>query len=200
MEMKELRVEDLEQLYREHMVMDFPAAELKPLAVIQNLHREGSAKTLALLDGDKVLSYVTLIQPQPREPFGQGAHVMVDYFAVANELRGQGIGSSFLKQVSGTLPECSGLMLEIEDPEAAQSEDELVNRTRRLHFYERLGWKLVSGLWTEVCGVPYRIMVWGERGALRDARQVAEVVEQIYRKALTEKAFRDEMEIRIAGE
>lgn len=104
----------------------FPRYERKPFAVIRRMNKEGRTDVwLAEWDGRFAGLAATI----------NGHVILLDYFAVAKRLRGQGVGSAFLRallnQYAGR-----GLFVEIE---AADRDDPDGSKLRRKQFYLRNG-------------------------------------------------------------
>lgn len=113
----------LRLLYRQA----FPRYERKPFAVIRKMHREGRTDVwLAEQDGHFAGLAATI---------NGGDTILLDYFAVSPKLRGQGIGSAFLRALLDKYAG-KGLFVEIE---AADQDDPTGEKARRKQFYLRNG-------------------------------------------------------------
>lgn len=146
---RSLTAEEIESVYRTHMVRDFPPAELKPLRRILAMQADGAYTVLAQIDEDAgVLAYACLChKTEPR---------LMDYYAVTENWRGRGVGSAFLKEVLQSSHGDVGIMVELESPQEAQNEDDFNRRQRRVRFYERLGF-LPTESRARIFGVHYDI-------------------------------------------
>ena len=115
------------RLYRQA----FPREERKPFAIIRRMHREG--RTIVWLarttDGrvERFAGMASTIESPDT--------TLLDYFAVAPRLRGQGYGSAFLQRLL-LCYEDKGLFVEIE---AADQDDPTGEKARRKAFYLRNG-------------------------------------------------------------
>ncbi len=123
----------------------FPISERKPFAVIRKRHRQGSTDVFLCRKDGRFAGLATTVN-------GSGL-VLLDYFAVDEKLRGQGVGSAFLQQLAARYPNV-GLFAEIEMPDGSPEKE---NRRR---FYEHCG---LHDLHTsaDVFGVP--MMMLGTR-------------------------------------
>lgn len=88
MNLKELNNEDIEIIYNEHMIKDFPYGELKPLDVIQKLNKRKNYICIGLYNNNELLAYALLASSK--------SYLLIDYYAVCKEHRDEGIGSEFL--------------------------------------------------------------------------------------------------------
>lgn len=147
-----LTLEQARRLYAERMVEDFPSNELKPMSVMERACERGEYTFFgAMADGD-ILAYAFFAQ------CGGEACALLDYFAVAQALRDRGLGGAFLRAlVSGPLRGMRGVLLEIEDPDAAATGDERLQRERRRQFYRRNGMK-DTGVTAKVFGVDFLLL------------------------------------------
>jgi len=78
-----------------------------------------------------------------------GRIALLDYFAIAENKRGKGIGSEALDKIKRLYPD-KVLLLEIEDSDEVGA-DNLEERVRRERFYTSRGMKIM----------PYRIILFG---------------------------------------
>ena len=158
--MREFRVvkltfDQVRRVYSEQMVPAFPEDELKPLNMIEQALARGEYLCLGAADGDEVLAvafFVRIVR--------EGRTLMLfDYFAVREDLRDQGLGSRFLQSLIGEpfLAEADAALLEVDEPEAADTPEEQDIRSRRLAFYLRNGLRDTS-VNADVYGVTYRIL------------------------------------------
>ena len=153
MTVRALTEAELISVYENHLVFDFPPAEVKPLSRILELFHAGSGEGRGLFDeSGRLLAYALLAETADA--------AFLDYLAVVSAARNAGLGSRFLMGLLAELPEGTPLLLEAEDPQDAASEEEKHTRTRRLGFYRRCG-VLPTEVRSSVFGVRYRILASG---------------------------------------
>ena len=122
----------IRQIYEEAMTRDFPPDELKPLRMIEKALDEGRYACYGYFRGGEIIAYAYLAM--------RDRNLLVDYFAVEASLRGRGLGSLFLRDLSkGPLGDYDSVLLEVEDPDYATDPGEKKTRLSRLHFYLRNG-------------------------------------------------------------
>ena len=144
----ELRIPTPEQLrtvYDVHLREAFPAAELKPLASMERLWREGRYRPLCLFDGREILGEAFMWLGHP----GWG---LLDYLCVAPDCRGAGLGAVILQELREK--ESGVIFGESEAPEDAPDP---AMAERRLGFYIRNGLR-TAGYDTEMFGVHYKTL------------------------------------------
>lgn len=124
------RISQVQELY----LQSFPKEERKPFSLILAKREEGVSEILCAenTSGD-MLGEAILIQQEDL--------VLLDYFAVAPEFRGSGIGSSILKQLQERY---SGrrFLLEIESTQNPSDNHE--QRLKRKRFYTKNGMKCMD--------------------------------------------------------
>ena len=131
MNIRELTIEEVRKVYKDHVREDFPREERKPLSRIEKTIKEGKYLCLgAFGEKGELLGYAFFV-------FEKEA-CLLDYYAVVPEMRGKGIGSAFLQEaVKNTRAEVT--IIEIEDPEVSVPDEEKKARERRLSFYLNAG-------------------------------------------------------------
>ena len=150
MTLRALTEAELISVYEKHLVFDFPPAEVKPLPRILELFHAGSGEGRGLFgESGDLLAYALLAETADA--------AFLDYLAVVSAARNAGLGSRFLTGLLSELPEGRPLLLEVEDPQGAASEEERCLRIRRLGFYRRCG-VLPTEVRSSVFGVGYRIL------------------------------------------
>ncbi len=127
---------------------DFPRSELKPLFIIVYYYLTGRYRCYAVKGKNGVDAYAMLFMPK------KGDAKLLDYFAVAPEMRGKNVGSEMLARL---LKAEGNIVLEVENPAFAKSDEELEEMQRRIRFYERAGFVLCP-YEVKLFGVEFRIM------------------------------------------
>ncbi len=128
---KLLRFSQVERIYASRLQQDFAPDEVRPLRLIRKSWDRGEYPCYGLYDGRRLLAYAFLVC--------KGRRCVLDYFAVSEEHRGEGLGSAFLKEVTARIPDAECVLVEVEDPDGAQDEEARSLRLRRIAFYRRSG-------------------------------------------------------------
>lgn len=172
--------EQICRLYEEKMRRDFPPNELKHLSSILSMARNGEYDVIGAYDerGD-FAAYALMYAPAD-----EGA-VLLDYLAVDEPRRGQGIGTMFLSQLREYYKNrAEVLLIECERPKTAP--DELEAR-KRIRFYTQAGAVLTPvRIW--LFGVEYSIMVLS-CGFDIPQMDWAEQILKMYRKMLPKELY-----------
>ena len=168
---REVSAEAFAALYKEHIMRDFAPEERRPLFAIERLYRKGRYTCQVLGEDGALQAYACFIQAE-----GVGG-VLLDYFAVAPEMRGSGIGSAFLVELQAAWP-VDGILIECEMPEDAKDEEDAETRRRRIAFYTRLGAVMTDYGW-HAFSVEYNLLWLPIRKQL-DAVEVGEMIARLY--------------------
>jgi GNAT superfamily N-acetyltransferase len=161
LEIKEVDIPEIKQIYEKYMVNDFPAAELKPFMAIESLIKRHSYKCFALDSQASLTAYAFLYFNDSQRCF------LLDYFAVIATKRGRGYGSQFLTLLKKKLFAVDGFLVEVEKLESAEKEQEREEREKRLHFYLKNG-KKKTNVTTNLLGVDFDILYQPLRKSLDD--------------------------------
>lgn len=136
--------EELGQIYNEHLIFDFPAEEVKPLRSMYHMMDRDCYAPYVIMENNRPVGYALFVTV-PGENF-----ILLDYFAVFNEFRNDGIGGRALKYIrdffAGRV-----VFIESENPDF-QKDPEISGR--RLNFYKRNGCT-DSKVLTSIFGVHY---------------------------------------------
>lgn len=143
MEVRELNMGQLKSVYT-YMQKDFPQDELKPLYKLFQLMANGSYKLYGYFDNMDMVAYALILH---NENVG-----LLDYFAVMDGKRDNGIGTMFLSELM------RGFNLAGELAMPSDVEDETLC-IRRVNFYERMGWRIRGEL--DLHGVRYWLISIG---------------------------------------
>ncbi len=106
----------------------FPASEKKPFPVILEKQKEGSVDILYLEEDGQFAGLAIMAK--------KGDLVLLDYFAIAGERRGNGIGSHMIRALDAHYKGMR-MVIEIESTEAEVPDHEM--RVKRKHFYHKNG-------------------------------------------------------------
>lgn len=131
------RLDEVHALYE----TAFPASEKKPFSMIVSGQGTGLVEILSLEENNRFLGLAIMAKA--------GDRVLLDYFAIADEVRGHGAGSAALQALRERY-QGMRIIIEIESTKCVD-EEELTLRTRRKKFYLRNGFTML----------PYYIDLWG---------------------------------------
>lgn len=184
MNISRLNKEQIRSVYHNELVNDFPRDETKPLVMILKGEKEGTYRCFGAYEKDTLIGYAFFVV--------HGEQLLLDYLAVVRAYRGWGIGSELLRLLAEQCADASGMIIEVEDPEYAVTNEEAQLRERRRQFYLRNGC-VDSGVTAHTFGVEYRLLEHAQC-RVHTADEVREIYRNLYRsmvpKFLYEKNVR----------
>ncbi len=152
MQLRKLDSQEILSIYTDHSVRHFPRNERKPISSIRRMAKEGIYTGYGLFEKEgELLAYgFFTILPDKKT-------ILLDYFAVMEQYRSCGIGSSFLKYTETALADYDGILIESENPDYAANEEERLVRDKRIAFYNRNG-AIFTGILAKAFGVHYKVL------------------------------------------
>lgn len=180
---KKLSLEEARAVYIGCAHRDFPSNELKPFSMIERLYNNGCYECYGFYrqEDDMLCAYAFMMADTDMNM------LLLDYFAVCEELRGKGYGSLALKILKQDFTTWNGIIFEVEDDETAESEEEAYIRRGRIAFYEKNGVVMTEER-SHAFGVDYKLMVMdlADKAA---GEQVGNKITSVYKKMLPEEVF-----------
>ena len=175
MKIEVLTLPEIRDVYHHQLKHDFPVNERKPLRRIEASLKKGQYICYGMKNGADILAYAFFVVIENQYLF--------DYFAVRKDLRGTGIGSSFLKELfDNQLKNASCVLLEVDDPAAADSAEEKAVRDRRISFYLKNNLR-DTGAKANTFGVDFLILEL-PAGHPHSAEEAGQIYDLIYRSIL----------------
>lgn len=168
-------------IYKKHMVKDFPVSELKPLMAMHQLLDKGKYLPLGWFDGEELIGYAYFAYAKEKSV------ALIDYLAICEAYRGHGVGGRFLLAIRTYLKDWYGIILEVENPDMAESEGERQAQERRVAFYQRNQVALTDVTLT-LFGVPFRMM-YLEGFGIKSA-EVEEYLKEIYHVMFPDEVYK----------
>ncbi|MED1739843.1 GNAT family N-acetyltransferase [Bacillus swezeyi] len=148
--LQKVPINNLQTLFN-YVYMDFSFLKgTFPSRIINSAIKKGILHPVYLTNGSDIFGYA-LYQDVPKL---NCIHVL--FLAVLPEYRSTGLGSVLLARLNGIAE--NGLILEVEDPETAKSEEELAIQTRRITFYQRNDFHLIDDVKFSHFGYAIRVM------------------------------------------
>lgn len=186
---KQLTTENIIEIYTTIAPLHFPPEELRPLVNLQSLIDRNGYEGLGLYntENDALVGYGFFV----RIPSADIA--LLDYYAILEEYRSQGVGSLFLAQMKEYYEDLRGILLETEDFDTAATDEERAIRRKRDAFYIKNG-ALRTSTNTTVFGVDFQIFfvptsVTKANLTSTENKILRNDIETLYRFMLTEEAY-----------
>ena len=179
MQLKLLDSTEISTLYQEHMVIDFPKDELKPLNMILKSVKEGFYDCFGLYDEEEMVGYTFMVKIDNS--------YLIDYIAIFPECRNKGIGTNLLAIIDDYLENADRILVEVEDPAYTKEKSQKELQSRRLNFYLRNNCRDTS-LRVDCFGVKFIILEAGKT-QLENKDEAWNLYEKFYRSFLPEDKF-----------
>lgn len=184
MKIIELSKNQIIKIYNERMVVDFSSDELRPLKMIIEPYEKGIYTGYGLIDdtndADDILGYAFFVK--------NGRHYLFDYFAITDNKRGTGLGSTFLGLLRKEFNDSDSVIGEVEDPDCTDVPKEKEHMARRLRFYLANGY-IDTGVRVKLFCVDYIVLEMNlEKDHDKDA--ITELYLSHYRNMLPEHLFK----------
>lgn len=169
---------------------DFPPNELKPFSTIEKLMNSGCYECCGFYEkeSDALCTYAFMLADLETNM------LLLDYFAVCEEVREKGYGSAAIGLLKEDYTEWDGMIFEVEDDDTAGTEEEKLIRQRRIAFYERNG-VVMTKQRSRAFGVDFKLMVMNLGNTGMDDN-IGYFLESMYRKMLPEKVFKEQFRLR----
>lgn len=154
----------------------FPKEEKKPISLMLEKREEGFYEILEITDQtDQFLGLAIVILYQDL--------ALLDYYAIADNVRGTGIGSKVIKMLQERY-QGKRFFLEIESTK--ENCQDLDNRMRRKHFYEKNGMGEMKFL-VELFGIQMELMTYQCELSYEEYHKI---FEDVFSKEMSEKVRR----------
>ena len=178
-----LTLEQAEALYETRMKRDFPPDELKPFSMIRDAIGRNEYVCYGAMHAREIVAYAFFARCVVKgRTLG-----LLDYFAVVERLRDQGIGGACLNRLAAHMGDMDAVIIEVEEPSLARDPEERNTRQRRLDFYLRCGMR-EGGVQATLYGVDYRLLTMPVGRSL-DPDDVRRAYDAIYRAMLPETMY-----------
>ncbi len=178
---EKLAPSQIREIYTGPAVRHFPANERKPVAAIEKLLEDGMYIGLGMFEAGRSTAESEESPLMAYALFTKAAddYVLLDYYAVLEEYRSDGVGSIFIKEMDKHLEGVHGMLLETEDIDSAADEEEYNTRRRRNAFYSRND-VIMSDIMSEAAGVRYNIWYKPFTGDIPESDKLRNTLSDLY--------------------
>ncbi len=191
-QLKILDEKEICKIYEEHVKIDFPPEELKPLPMILTLKKQEIYCCYGLYDNEEFVAYAFFAKPETID------YLLLDYLAVCKNYRSKRYGSRFLKLLQKELKDYQGILFEVESGVDSKTEKEKQICERRIAFYLRNGLTKTK-INIKLFGVDM-ILLYLKIQGLPSEKTMSEALNHIYDLVFGEETHRREIFCRIVEE
>ena len=184
--LKEIKFKEFKDLYRKHIIKDFPKSERPNLEGFRKRMLKYNEETFIYEEEGVERGYCIIDQIQD--------YVLVAFLAVYKGNRGKGIGTKILKELEEKYPNKKGILLEVEDPDFAKNENEKNIQERRIRFYERANFQVIENLKVELFMVNFKIMIYNLKNEQTSINEIEKILKYYY--TIIEKRKREYIKIK----
>ena len=186
--LRKIKFKEFKDLYRKHIVKDFPSSERPNLEGFRKRMLKYNEETFIYEEEGIERGYCIIDQIQE--------YVLVAFLAVYKGNRRKGIGTKILKELEEKYSNKKRILLEVEDPDFAKNENQKNIQERRIKFYERANFQVIENLKVELFMVNFKIMIYNFKNEQININEIEKVMKQFY-YAIIEKKRRDYIKIKI---
>ena len=174
--LEKIKFKEFKRLYRTRMVQDFSSNERPKLQGFRKRMLKYNEEVFIYSEDNKEKAYLIVDELEEN-------YILISFLAVYKEYRGQGIGSKLLKEIREKYQNKKAILLEVENPEYAKEKERTVME-KRISFYKKSDYEIVSNLEMEMFFVQYKIMALKNGDFVMDKETIARVIQNYYNKIL----------------
>ena len=140
------------QSFFKRIQQDFSQGEYAPYVVMYQQIQDNRQKALVFCEETQDLAYSVYTDSH------DNGYVLISLLAVFSDYRGRGIGSAFLKTICEIYRHKQAILVEVERPDQAQTQEEVNSRSKRIKFYKKLGFYFIEGIDYAIWDIPMHLM------------------------------------------
>ena len=169
------------EIFKNKVMNDFLEDEIPPLFVFEKCIKEGTLECYMYEHDGEESGYIVT---RKRDDL-----VFLLVLAIDKKMRGKGLGNAMIEEFKESVKDRKVILLEAENPEATDDEKEIVNRKKRISFYEKLGFKVTENLKYLLVGIDYKILYYflDDSGKTIETKTAIEYMDKLYEGILRDK-------------
>lgn len=136
--LRPIKQEEYDALYTAHIETNFPSSERPSRNALRYHMQHDLQEVFILTNGEEDVGYCVCAKAQNI--------VLVSLLAIYDGHREKGYGSVLLACLQEHYADLRGILLEIEDPNDAETPEDVDIRNRRMAFYKRAGYHLLDDI------------------------------------------------------
>ncbi len=179
--LKKVKIQEFKDLYRKHIVKDFPKTERPNLKGFRRRILKNNEQVFIFEENEIKKGYCLASEI--------GEYILVTFLAVYKENRGQGIGTKILKELKEKYENKKGILLEVENPDFAENDKEKEIQLKRIKFYEKSKFEIVPNLNIKLFFVNFKIMIYQAQKQKIEKEEIIDSLYKYYQKNIGKKIF-----------
>lgn len=177
--LRKIKLKEFKDLYRKHIVQDFPSSERPNLEGFRRRILKHNEQVFIYEENETEKGYCIIAD--------LNEYVLVSFLAVYKETRGQGIGTKILKELEEKYSSKKGIFLEVENPDFAETEKEKNIQEKRIKFYQKSNFEIVPNLNVKLFMVNFKIMIYQKENKEINTQEVIDRINGYYSKIIDKK-------------
>lgn len=141
---------ELKNIY-ERIEQDFAEGEYPPYDKLYKQLEAGMQSGIIFTDEGHDVAYSICAE-------SKAGYVLISLLAVYPEYRGKGYGTAFLERLKSLHSGKNGIIVEVEKPEDVSGQEKAI-REKRINFYQKSGFRMISGIKYSIWDVPMHLMI-----------------------------------------
>lgn len=166
---------------------DFPVFERMPFFHLKRLFEQNRIEVLFFKEEAKIYGYMVTAR-------GKNNYILIEFFAILEEYRNKGYGSTCLKLCKEYYQDAKAIILEAEKRGLGKNEEENRIREKRIAFYEKNGYQPTK-IYAKIFGVIYEILVNANENLKEEEILESEI--EIKKMLIGEKAINTKCEFKL---
>lgn len=146
-----MKLHELEGIYK-YIKQDFIKGEYAPYWILRKQIKSGKQTGYILSDGKNKLGYCICSQEVE-------GYILISLLAIHEEYRGREFGTEFLRKLIKGYGGNNGIVVEVEKPEGAISNEEKLVREKRIRFYQKVQFTVVSDIYYSIWNIQMDLMI-----------------------------------------
>ena len=177
--LKKADLKKFKEIYRKHIVKDFPRGERSSLNNFKKRIASKNEEVFVFFEEGIEKAYIIVANLE-------NDYILISFLAVFQKYRGQGIGTKLLVEIKEKFKDKKGIILEVESPDDANSEEDKIIRQRRIKLYEKSNYQMIKSTKIYFGNILFNIMTLSNKDNI-DEKEIANVLNEFYVK--TSKRF-----------
>lgn len=172
--LKKADLKKFKEIYRKHIVKDFPREERSSLNNFKKRITSKNEEVFVFIEDNKEKAYTIIANLENN-------YILISFLAVFKEYRGEGIGTKLLKEIKEKFKDKKGIILEVEIPEDAIDENDKSIREKRIKFYEKSDYKMLKNTQIYLGNMLFNIMFLNNKDNI-DESEISKSLNAFYKK------------------